>query len=973
MKKTFFIFLLASLSFSASAESCWEPFKLNKVFGDLMTGMDDPCQKKLGTDSVSKLNDDYCGCLTQSKGVLLNLLKDSKPASNPRVQDRAKKAADKRKNQLDNIYRYLNFEVSLQEQKYGLTENNKQVGCTSKVMANTYKKALCGEGSTACPLDGAAPSTPVPDLGKATYLFDASKMFQPKPERTGQVAKNLNNAMEFAKLSPAEMKNVFKSLEMKKYNDKEREEIDIIRASKASEAEQLASIDRVTLRANARIASEAQAAKPGSAPVGEILSPYEIAFRSTFKNADDKILKQFQIDHKASIEGACLDYDVFKVIDGYPKPDMMNEWLTKTPEQISSSFLPDNLKKNDAQLNFLRRNPVLAKNMISKDQRDKLAEALSKFAHENKGIRPEQMADKYAAFMKGPIKKLNTENEVGSLLQCDLLAQNYAAASDPQMSLALLTDEENELTKMANNLQVCQVREDNKTLDKEDVPTLDEIINANELFAIFNTPEAEGNMFGPKSDKGYNDYLKKNCHDDDMKKLEKKYTSGFLRCTFISDEKCALKARDTETGKRERILEEYYKLHPEMGALVQAVKRNTNKLDVDIVANKTNESKQNQEVHTAYEKYVRPSVLNRSMYSVSNAMGAPVGSGSSSQDSSIAEAVNKAQESYSSTHTESQIAGSGHTSESAASSTANADANVSAPQTAAGSAANPGQYIPPFLDTPKSTKSESSPKISNLDEARDVLEDMTNAPEDEKAELASKAKEYLNAQDQTSQDIADLQKKLADYEQKKIAAPKAVADNTKVTSRAPASVNFTAPTVTNKVSNGGSQAFANNSASPSSSGSARLSSANSVSKAAASYANALNQANESKTDPKSLSLVVESGAVFDFNNSPVARAPGELVIGTALEPSDKLYAEISSDPEAMKAYLAQNLKEIPVDKVVSIKCKGAGCNAGASEILLVITKGSDNKFSIRSVSRETKVARSHRIQDLKNEINKVVH
>lgn len=968
MKKTFFIFLLASLSFSVQASPmvCWDPMSFLSMINDLVK---DPCKDKLGDNLVSsKINDEYCGCLVQNKGGIFNLIKDSKVAD-PLVAQKIEDAAVQRKERLDRLYRYLNFEVAAQEQKYELTDMEKQVGCTSKSMASTFQKALCNEGSCKLPDSTGTSNSDLLNF-PVKYSFTLSPKAggsqKSKSARDGIVKQNLDNAVQFAKLKPEEMKKVFSSLETDKYNKSEQQEIEIITASLKTEAEKLAEIDNVTVLANERIANENATSGVTTEP---ILSPYEIAFQTTFKQADERIQKQFEIDNKNSIPGACLNYDDFKIMDGIPTPEMMNKWAKSSPQMISKSFLAGNLKTDPAVLNFLRRNPVIAKNVISDDQRNKLAESLYEFANANKNADAETLVDKYAVFMKTKIKSLNEENQMASLLQCDLLAQNYAAAADPQVSLAFVNSEENrDLSDIANNLKVCQVREDNKLKQKSNVPNLDEIVNANELFAIFESAAAkEGDMFSPAHDKGYQDFIRDNCDADEMAKIEKDRTSGPFRCLIYKSKKCVERARDINSGRRGRILSDYYKKHPKLGRMVAAINRNTKKIDFDQVANKTNEKKQNNEVRTAYEKYVKPAVMNRSMYDLSNAMGSPVGSGSTSSNSAIVDAVNKAQESYTATHTGSQIAESGHTSAAPATSVASSGAT----QKSAATSANPGQYIPPFLDSPKAVKTQDTPKISNIDEARDVLEDMVDAPEDEKADLANKAKEYLNAQDQTNSEIADLQKKLADYEQKKMAAPAAVADNTKVATRAPASVGFAAPTATNRVSNIGPQA-ASNSVSPSSSGYAKLSSGSTVSKAAASYASALNQANESRTDAKSLSLAVESGAVFDFNNSPMSRPSGELVIGTSLEPSDKLFAEISSDPDAMKSYLAQNLKEIPVDKVVSIKCKGAGCNAGSSEILLVITKGSDNKFSIRSVSRETKVARSHRIQDLKNEINKVV-
>ena len=150
VKKTFFIFVFA-LSFTAQvkAENCMMPAHLSKSINELLGIMKDPCQEKLGSDLVSKkLNDEYCGCLLNKKNDIISDLNSSDLAQNPDLISQAKKSADKRKKRLDRLFRYLNYEVSLQEQKYGLVEKNNQVGCTANEMAETVNKSICTDPTT---------------------------------------------------------------------------------------------------------------------------------------------------------------------------------------------------------------------------------------------------------------------------------------------------------------------------------------------------------------------------------------------------------------------------------------------------------------------------------------------------------------------------------------------------------------------------------------------------------------------------------------------------------------------------------------------------------------------------------------------------------------------------------------------------------------------------------------------------------
>lgn len=120
---------------------------------------------------------------------------------------------------------------------------------------------------------------------------------------------------------------------------------------------------------------------------------------------------------------------------------------------------------------------------------------------------------------------------------------------------------------------------------------------------------------------------------------------------------------------------------------------------------------------------------------------------------------------------------------------------------------------------------------------------------------------------------------------------------------------------------------------------------------------ALNQANESNDK-----IVVDKSSDFIFNTTPVD-IQGEVLIGVSLTPDSALYTDISTDPDKLQSYLAQNLTEIPANKIISIKCSGEKCDKDKSEIFLQIVKDG-NKFVVSSVSHRTPVTRVHRSSDL---------
>lgn len=904
--------------------NCFDPFGMSSFFLDILK---DPCEDKKSSDSSkSQVNESYCQCLnTTTKGVV-GILRQNRLSKNAEIEKEIEEEAKKRKDKLDHLYRFMNYEVGFQEQKYGLVEKDKQIGCTPKKMAKTVTAATDGQINSA-------------QLAQTSSKHKKMQTFLLRKSTPAQEEKLLK---EFERSIPQGASgNLGKRISAFRI---------ILSRKDLSFDEKMSQLDGATKTFNAESASLYK-----NEETAVLASPYDAVYADSFANADKAAFESFKKDHAKTVKGACLTYEDFKVIDSAPTKDMMKIWSGSTSQQVADSFLASNLTKGNPILNFLHRNPVLAKNITSDKQRQKLAHALQDFAKQNRNVEGAQKIANYGAFMKSTIKTLNAENDMGTLLQCDLLAQNYAAASDKNMSLAKnKAKDQVGLDAIMNNMNVCAVMEENKSKVEIERPSLDEILNANALFSVFHQ-EGKGSIFSPETDTGYLDFIRNNC--EGYAEVEKAEKCSFL----ISDERCSEKLSQTDSRRQRKAMEKFYKKNKALGDLVAAAHSSTVKMDDDKLADKTDEKKQDKEKVSFYEANVKPFLSNRDIYSTKDVMASSSGS---SVGSELARAVESAQENYSAAHAPSQVADY-----SSPSVSNNAQAAVASTETNSAPAAgvNPGHFVPPYLsnnETAPEAHDYSPEKIKTFEQAAAAVDNIESVPKAQREQVLGKAKEVIeDLEDDRSEAIEDYKKKIAELEHKK---DEVASDNTRVASRAPVSSAPVIPSAVNRAPANVSSGFS----APVSSGAAlaKLTPGDNKSKAAASYDRALIQANESQSTSVP-SLVVESSSQFDFVASPVTT--NNLVVGTSLEPSQQLFTEISSNSEAMKNYLAKNLKEIPEGKLVSIKCKGDGCQPQASELLFMISKGPNNKFSIRSVKVGTEVVRQSKYQDLKRATKKI--
>jgi hypothetical protein len=502
----------------------------------------------------------------------------------------------------------------------------------------------------------------------------------------------------------------------------------------------------------------------------------------------------------------------------------------------------------------------------------------------------------------------------------------------------------------------CKMREE-KSANKAK-PSMSELIAANDLFSLFNESPLTTD---PGKDQGYQDFLEENCKGfEEFVELDMK-VSCFL---FVDKQKCREKLMNTKHSKREKLLNRYYATQPKAGKLNKLISENTEKLKVEEVFAKTDITQQDPTVRSQYNSTVRPKLKNRSIYNTDNIFNPTSGSPKSSKD--IVAALKDAQDSYNS----SAFSSNGNTSTSnVKSSTFGGQASAKAPTTDSKNAVNPGQFIPPYL---KPEPLSPAPKqLSSSDDYLNAFENFNKYSDEAKEDIVDQSKEFLGANNSNDEKINDLKKKITEKEKEIEAA------SVKKSTREPASVSSTKPNnqfSNHNLVNNQKAAFAPNdsaSASAASSSSKASISSNTESKAAASYSKALNQVHEKRSNETSETIVVKDDSAIQFSNKPISKGEvsGDLLVSVPLEPDSAAFKSISTSEKAMKEYLLKNVSEVEVDKIVSIKCKGPGCNPSMSEILLHFSRGKNNEIIVRSVAQDFKVARTHRIIDLSRTLN----
>jgi hypothetical protein len=894
---------------------------------------------------------------------------------------------EKNTKNLYGIYANLNYETSFQETIFGMNKKGEgKVGCTPKDIAKEFRKSLCNEYKD-CGVDeggvsiGKVNQLPLKDCkdGNCTETYKEvndhfKDQFKPYVIKVPKAsADEKGNSKVFFVIPETELPVASQSAYKlcAKSNDSRAKDLNLkLTKNKISEIEKfykkhpellvstslekLADIDMVCeVDLALQVIEEYDAKRKfthDASKYGEYESFGEEMVEKNLLLSNEQIQEKIKAGYEKSLPNACIDYNKYKIFNSSPSPNLISQLSSKGPKDVLEALDPKNLKSSNEMVDFLRQNPIIAKNIVIKEQREKLATKMSEMFSKMKNQDENQRLKTYMDFMKNDVSQLNAENKVMDLLQCDLLAQNFAALNSidefPAVGLR-----NTDLSSLANQYMACKMREQ-KSSEKAR-PSMSELIAANDLFSLFNESPLTTD---PGDDQGYQNFLKENCKGfEEFVKLDLK-VSCFMS---FNKKKCTENLMTTDHSKRVKLLNRYYKLNSKVGKLNQLIGENTVKLEVEDVFSKTDISQQDQSVRSQYNSTVRPKLKNRSIYSTDNVFNPASGSPDSSKE--IVAALKEAQSEY---YSSPSISNTNTSVANTQNSDFHSQATPKAMPNDSTNTVNPGQFIPPFL---KPEPLSPAPKqLASPVDFLDAFENFSKYSDEAKEDIVDQSKEFLGANVSNGEKITELKKKITEYEKEIEEA------SVKKTTRGPASVpsskqvsQFSTQNLVNNQKATSSASVSPATYSASHSFQASITS-NTESKDAASYSKALNQAHDKRTIESFGMIVVKDDSAILFSNNPISKGEvaGDLLVSVPLEPDSFAFKSISTSEKAMKEYLLKNVSEVEVDKIVSIKCKGPGCNPNMSEILLHFSRGKDNEIIVRSVASDYKVARTHRMIDL---------
>lgn len=715
--------------------------------------------------------------------------------------------------------------------------------------------------------------------------------------------------------------------------------------------------------------------KKNSTPVAE-----EVA-TNALEQIDLDIQSEFKEDMTVALPNACIDYQQFKAFNSAPSEKLIENLSALDHTQIEALLDPKNLKSSSELTNFLKQNPVIAKNTINPGQRKNVAQALHGLITKMKGKNdPKDRFSLYSDFMKMDIAKINANDKMMDFLQCDLLARNFAAMTTSTELPALGLMGDNNLSHFANQSMACKIRQENKINNVKEQPTIQDLINSNDLFSLF-----DSSPMRPSEDSEYTAFLDKNCVGFEAffeKQIKKNCINPFA---FKS---CRQKALNPEEGKRQRFKERYFEENinaAEAKKISDLVSANTADISYEMISKKTDKKFQDKPARQTYVDKVQPVLVGRSIYSTENIFR-PSGSGSTnssqqgiagsstaSDEVSIFNTIESAQNSYSA----GSYAATGPSNSSSVlnkvsdiNPSMNSNESSSVTDYSSSNAVNPGQVIPPFMNggqrQPEIKKVTG--KITNLEDIEDSIEDSKSLAPEERKEFIEDAKEFLASQENKNSQINDLNKKIAEMEKDlkneqktsvKSGPSRSIASIDKKTFVPESTNNFGQRAAVNAPSYSGSN-FAGGKVSLSSN-----------EKSAASYTRALTQADEIKK----ISIEEQSSMRFD---GPIMKGeqPGDILVGVSLTPDSKTFALISQggsgneEGQLLKEYLVKNNIQMIPNQVISIKCQDTqSLKCGKeNELLISVSMDRNNKIVLRSLSKDVPVVRTSSVtyKDLVN-------
>jgi hypothetical protein len=1010
------IMILAILTFSIPSFGfpiigCGDYF--SKLESDLNDLFGSKCHKD---DGEAK----YCGCISEARNSNV-LIKSIDPELT--LKEYQQQNLKKNQEKLLDIYNNLNFEVSFQEHKFYMNTDEKElVGCTPEDMASEYNKALEQENQREFQrefqrelktIDGGDKITdkvlnsgrlnidalstdertiiakninkeagfkvyeaPVveaknPTIALTTYQFTDAQIAGgggPDSSNLKKTVRLCSNSPENAKGMSEEIKKTL--TEAKTFFTKYPElfvttdlaELNILLDSPGCELP-MALIEQINNEYRAKIQySKKYFENADHRSVAERVA----AINFSEKNAE--LEGKFKKDMTDTPENGCLDYNEYKTFNSAPSDLLMTDLAGKTEKEIETLLDPKNLKTSSNLTDFLKKNPILAKNTINPAQRTAVANAMSKLFGKIQGIKdPNDRFADYSNFMKNDIAAINKKDKMMDFLQCDLLARNYAALASTEDLPALgIIDVQDNVSNVANQYMACKILAENeKNPNKQGLkPSLEELVAANDLFSLF-----DSKPMSPKDDVGYMEFLDKSCPGYEA------FVKEDLKCMpWMKKNTCKEKAQNAEAGKHERTRDRYFSRNPDAAnakKIRDLIAKNTQKLDTDEIAKKTKKKYQSKIARKNYVEKVQPIFAGRSIFNTDNifrpsasgsASGAPSSPGdkiagsSSGSSGSVFDTINQAQESYAPTSPISNGVGRSIASTYAGGENSTQTFNSPVNNQISNNGVNSGQQVPAYSNEPLRSavvNKEVNKEIENL------IPDFADKSDKEKIEsledLAESNPEIAEKLDLTKK-IESIKEKIANLEPE---------NNAKFVSKGgtkPRDMNFS--TNTNSV-NSGSINRVTNSGSSSNSGST-FGKGNSITKSTGQ--NAVNLANLEKYkntevmdgDKSPLrstanvgSLVVSSNTVVDFTMGTTD--PSALVVTGAelpLTPETAAdYDKIYTDVDALKKFLVKNLQGKSIEsRVVRIKDPVANPE---KFVLFLVSSGNSGHLNVKTINRTT--------------------
>ncbi len=631
----------------------------------------------------------------------------------------------------------------------------------------------------------------------------------------------------------------------------------------------------------------------------------EVELCNAMENMNVALADDLRLQYAEKPQSDCISFAEFKTFDGMPNEALFDRFANDRLGDLLDAPKKLNTDDEKARYKFLRANPLIAKLSQNAKTKKKLSGMLRKLGKELKDKSNKEKLNGYLEFLrdtKNGLKSLlenEEETNLASAYACEEMTKNFTAIQVSNDLPPIPPTKKNgdiSFNDDSEKIQRCQIDVNNKV----SITKLQKTLQNSPVFSL-----APDDPVKDAKDikKNYQDFKNENCPD---------YAEKIAGCSDKSPEGYE-KCRQTYLGRSN------FKDQNE------TMKKNgvpAHHLDWNQMGKSTDEKRHDEKFQTWFNDNIRSKMSTSSVMTKGH------------EREFISDKAKD--QSYASGASISKGLDTNDTGESGGDQGRSSGISNNVVQQTNEPAVNPGQFIPPFLDNANKTDNVVSADLDDKEEdkplSKTALEEIVKDSEEELSQTVDpKKKEDLK--DAIAQAKSQI-KELEDKADRLVQAP----------FRSPASTNFSTATNSAVGTNNSVSAFSNGGGSR-----AQISNTQVGNKSQASRNKALLQANgESITIDKTSKLV--------FSNEPVVSST-DLVVAVSLTPTSDLFADISTNAANLEQYLLNNLTVIPVNQTVSIKCQGPACDPKANEIFLHVSKDTNNKIVISSVSRNTPVKR----------------